>query len=97
MIGVTSLQRDERGQFWVNIDAPVFRESQWKQNPLQIRRNAAAADDEFEVCLDWCRRLHPGWQMEGHYEARAKTEGPTWARVAIRHEPFLEGPPADSR
>jgi hypothetical protein len=97
MIGITSLQRDEHGQYWVNVDAPVYHDATWKYNPLQIRPSAPAGDHEFEVCPDWCRRLHPGWQMDGHYESSPRTEGPAWARVAIRDEPFWDGPPADSR
>jgi hypothetical protein len=95
MIGITSMQRDERGQYWVNVDAPVFRDAMWKQHPLQIRRCATPSKYDFEVCAEWCRKLHPGWHMDGHYESSPKTIGPDWARVAIRHEPFWEGPPPD--
>ena len=96
MIGITSLQRDEKGQYWVNTDAPVFREAMWKQYPIQIRRAAGEGGHEFEICPNWCQRLHPGWHIDGHYESRPKTVGPVWARVAIRYESFWEGPPEDS-
>jgi hypothetical protein len=96
MIGITSLQRDEKGQYWVNVDAPVFRDAMWRQHPLQIRRCATPGPYEFEVCPVWCRRLHPGWQMEGHYESSPRTIGPIWARVAIQQVAFWDGPPEDA-